>query len=385
VSIDGGVDVSATVSSGGTEVLVNQGQQRDTTVSKGGTELVSSGGYASSTTVSSGGIEIIVSGGVASSTTALEGGTETVSEGTTEATAIDGGTLVLSAGATASEGITFSGSGGTVDIADSTASVPAAISGFTVGDSIDFGFLTYSADDTYSVSGDLVTISAGDTPYALTIHGATANGFALTEGTDNELVLVVCYYPGTLIRTPSGDVAVEALSIGSDVVTADGRTLHIRWIGRNTVSTRFADPLRVMPIRIRASALANNMPERDLLVSPELALLVDDILVQAGAIVNSTSINRERDVPETFVYYHVELAEHALLLAEGTPAETFVDNIHHMVFDNWEEHEALYSDVPIGEMNLPRAQSRRQVPAEIHARLRERAGKLLRHPTRQVG
>ena len=77
--------------------------------------------------------------------------------------------------------------------------------------------------------------------------------------------------------------------------------------------------------------------------------MVDDILIQAGALVNGLSIVRESNVAETFVYYHIELAEHALVLAEGTPAESFVDNIHRMAFDNWEEHEALYGDAPIVE------------------------------------
>jgi hypothetical protein len=186
-------------------------------------------------------------------------------------------------------------------------------------------------------------------------------------------VTAICYYPGTGIRTPHGDVAVEKLKIGDDVITADGRVMPVRWIGRNTVSTRFADRLRVLPIRIRAGALAENRPERDLLVSPEHAVLVEDILIQAGALVNGVSILREREVPETFIYYHVELAEHALILAEGAAAESFVDNIHRSAFDNWEEHDAIYGDTPITEMDMPRAQSHRQVPAEIAEAIRARA------------
>jgi hypothetical protein len=285
---------------------------------------------------------------------------------------------VLSSGALTADGITFSGSGGTLELLDSS-SVPATstvISGFAPGDSIEFGFLTYSGGDSYSVAGDIVTISAGGQTYDLAIDGAMPGGFDLSSGTDGELVFAVCYYPGTGIRTPDGDVPVESLRIGDAVVTADGQVMPVRWIGRNTVATRFADPLRVLPIRIRAGALAENLPERDLLLSPEHAVLVGDILIQAGAMVNGVSIIRETQVPETFVYYHVELAEHALILAEGAPAESFVDNVHRMTFDNWQEHEALYGEAPIAEMAYPRAQSHRQVPLDVRALLLARASKL---------
>jgi hypothetical protein len=285
---------------------------------------------------------------------------------------IAGGRLVLNPDAAATGTIGFSGTGGVVDILAATAVPPLAtqIQGFGPDNFIDLSFVTYDAGaDSYLVNGDTVTILAGDAQYALNIAGAMPGGFDLRSDGDGKVQLTVCYYPGTKIRTPAGDVVVEALAVGDDVVTADGRTLPLRWIGRNTVSTRFADPLRVLPIRIRAGALDDNLPVRDLLVSPEHALLIEDILVQAGALVNGISIIRERTVPETFTYYHVELAEHVLILAEGTPAESFVDNIHRSAFDNWAEHEALYGDAPIVEMAYPRAQSHRQVPREIWDRL----------------
>jgi autotransporter passenger strand-loop-strand repeat protein len=363
--LGGSVGVSTTVSSGGTESLAG-GAERYTAVKDGGAEIVSAAGITSFTTISAGGRESVQSGGSASATT------------------IDGGTLVLSAGAVTLSDIAFSGIGGALDIVDSAAVPATVISSFAASDSIDFGFLTSSAGDSYSVAGDIVTVSAGGHTYDLTIDGATAGGFDLVAGTQGELVLAVCYYPGTRIGTPGGAVAVERLAIGDAVITADGRTLPVRWIGRNTVSTRFADPLRVLPIRIRAGALAEGRPARDLLVSPEHALLVEAILIQAGALVNGLSILRERDVPESFTYYHVELAEHALILAEGTAAETFVDNVHRSVFDNWDEHEALYGHVPIAEMDYPRAQSHRQVPSDIHARLMARARLLYGDRSQQV-
>jgi autotransporter passenger strand-loop-strand repeat protein len=375
MSVSGGsVDVSATISSGGMEVL-SGGQERFTTISAGGSQVVSNFGFASNTTIAASGLEIVGVGGFASSTTISAGGTETVlSGGETQTTIIDGGTLILSGSAT--DGITFAGTGGTLEI-DAASAVPTTtISGFTTGDSIDFEFLRFSSADTYAVSGDVVTVTAGTDSYSLTIDGATAGGYELTRAADGSLTFAVCYYPGTMIRRPGGNAAVETLAIGDLVMTADGRALPVRWIGHNTVSTRFGDPLQVLPIRIHAGALGENLPERDLLVSPEHALLVADVLVQAGALVNGCSVVRERHVPETFVYYHVELSEHALILAEGTPAETFVDNVSRRVFDNWAEHEALYGDAPIEEMAYPRALSHRQVPDSVRTLIMARAESL---------
>jgi Hint domain len=182
-----------------------------------------------------------------------------------------------------------------------------------------------------------------------------------------------CFLTGTNITTPNGETAVEDLQIGDLVLTTNDSALPVRWIGITTVSTRFADPLRGMPIRIRAGALANNVPKRDLLVSPDHAIFIDDILVHAGALVNGVSISRETDMPETFKYYHVELEDHSLIFAEGAPVETFVDNVDRMAFDNWAEHESLYGDYnPIAEMEYPRAQSARQVSRKIRALLAER-------------
>jgi hypothetical protein len=151
----------------------------------------------------------------------------------------------------------------------------------------------------------------------------------------------------------------------------------VSWIGRQTVSTHFGDPLRVLPIRIKASALGDRVPCRDLLLSPDHAILINDVLIQAGALVNGTSIVRETNVPQTFTHYHVELDDHSLILAENTPAETFIDNVDRLGFDNWQEHEALYPEgKPIVEMPYPRAKAHRQVPRAIREQLAARGAAL---------
>jgi hypothetical protein len=185
---------------------------------------------------------------------------------------------------------------------------------------------------------------------------------------------VTCFMAGTMIGTPEGEAAVETLRHGDLVLTADGRALPVVWLGRQTVSTVFGDSARVLPIRIKAGALADNVPARDLLISPDHAVLIDGFLAQAAALVNGVSITRETAVPSIFTYYHIELEEHALILAENTPAESFVDNVERMRFDNGAEHLALYPEGKgIGELAYPRAKSLRQTPAQLRLNLAERA------------
>lgn len=121
------------------------------------------------------------------------------------------------------------------------------------------------------------------------------------------------------------------------MLTADGAARPVRFLFRQTIATRFADPMRTLPIRIRAGALGGNLPERDLPVSPAHALLVAGVLVQASALVNGHSILRETQVPDIFTCWHVKMAAHELVLAGGVPAETFVDSTDREHFDNWAE------------------------------------------------
>ena len=176
----------------------------------------------------------------------------------------------------------------------------------------------------------------------------------------------------TRIGVPIGEVVVQDLKIGDLVLTYGGRAAPVRWIGRQTVSRRFINELQ-LPIRIRKGALGDDVPSRDLVVSPSHALLVDGVLIEAGALVNGSSIVREQDVPATFTYYHVEVGDHSLVLAESTPAETFIDNVDRANFDNWREYQELYPEGnAIPELPYPRAKAIRQVPNSIRKKLATR-------------
>lgn len=221
-------------------------------------------------------------------------------------------------------------------------------------------FVLDMAADGITEPSELVNLNFTSTKASTSAFSST---FTITDA-------IECFMPGTMILTPSGEVAVETLKIGDLVLTHAGRVEPIRWMGRHTVSTIFADKLKTLPIRIKASALDDNIPSRDLLVSPGHAILVDGALIQAAALVNGSSIIQETDVPETFTYHHIELADHALIVAENTPAETFVDNVERQRFDNAAEYAALYPDAePITEMDLPLALSRRQIASATRRRL----------------
>jgi hypothetical protein len=217
------------------------------------------------------------------------------------------------------------------------------------------------------------TQAATLTGHDYSIHAFVSDVAGNTGTADHDFTSTVCFMAGTMIRTADGEVAVETLKRGDLVLTADGRSVPVTWLGVQTVSRLFADPNRVWPIRIMADALSDNVPSRDLLISPDHAILVDDVLVQAGALINGSSIVREGNVPATFTYYHVETEDHSLILAHDVPSETFIDNVNRLAFDNWSEHQALYPQgKSLVEMNYPRAQSVRQVPAATRQRLNDR-------------
>ena len=186
----------------------------------------------------------------------------------------------------------------------------------------------------------------------------------------------ICFLEGTLIRTPRGERPVESLQVGEFVTTAGGGVAAIRWIGHQAVVRAFADSAQ-LPVCLRAGALGAHVPSRDLYLSPNHAVLVDEVLIQAGCLINGSSITKMQRVPARFTYFHIETEGHCLVLANNTPAETFIDNVDRAQFDNWDERGALpETETPMAEMEFPRVKAVRQVPRDLRHRLDQRGGDL---------
>jgi hypothetical protein len=181
---------------------------------------------------------------------------------------------------------------------------------------------------------------------------------------------VPCFAAGTLILTDRGEVAVEAIAPGDRVALAGGGFAPVVWVGRRTIElARHVRPQQVRPVRLRAGALEPGVPARDLVVSPEHALLLDGALVPAGLLANGASIVQES--PARITYVHVELDRHGVLLAEGAPAESFRDLGHRHLFEG-ERNVATLRPPAIAEA-APRLEDGPALAA-LRARLAARAG-----------
>ena len=120
---------------------------------------------------------------------------------------------------------------------------------------------------------------------------------------------------------------MERLRPGMLVRTRHRGVAAVRWVGRQRIAP--AGP-RAWPVRIAAHAFAPGRPRRDLLLSPDHGVFAGGGLIPARDLVNGATITRAA-LPSV-EYWHVELAAHDLLLAEGLPVESYLDTGNRAAF-----------------------------------------------------
>ncbi|WP_420395804.1 Hint domain-containing protein [Nioella sp.] len=74
------------------------------------------------------------------------------------------------------------------------------------------------------------------------------------------------YHGGSLIATPNGECAIEELSVGDIVLTEDGRSVAVKWVGKQTVFTAFGPAERLMPVCFAARSLGMGLPRVEALL-----------------------------------------------------------------------------------------------------------------------
>ncbi len=226
-----------------------------------------------------------------------------------------------------------SGSTGTVT-GTYTALENLTVTGFAQGDTLildGFG----ATSETY-VTGTGLELSNGTSSITLDITGSfsSANFNVIDPPTNTTISLnAPCFAQGTKILTQRGEIPVENLTLNDHVILHGGGTAPIQWIGHRKLSLRrHPNPEQVRPIRVQAGAILDGIPRRDLVLSPDHALYLNGALIPAKALLNGSTIRQE--APAKITYFHIELANHSILYAEGTPTESYLETGNRHAFTN---------------------------------------------------
>jgi hypothetical protein len=187
--------------------------------------------------------------------------------------------------------------------------------------------------DTYATSIEQALFeSASVTSNIFITLAADTENPSLTDAyitTDGEIV--VCY--------------LEDLQIGDRLVTRFGDVQAVKWIGRQSFAGRFVKHNKEqIPVCIKAGALGDNLPLRDLFVSPGHSMLIGDTLILAKHLINGITITQDH-VPDEIHYYQIEFESHDCVLAEGCWSESYADcpGLRNK-FHNAASFHALYPD-----------------------------------------
>lgn len=168
---------------------------------------------------------------------------------------------------------------------------------------------------------------------------------------------VICFTPGTRIRTAEGDVAVEDIREGDRIQTKDNGLQEVRWIGQKRVTgARLYALPELRPVRLRSGALGKDRPDGDLLVSPAHRMLVkgqkaralfgeNEVLVAARDLIDDRFITRDRSV-SCVTYIHLLLDQHQVVFANNLETESFLPEDEAIAAVEQAQRDRLLSEMP---------------------------------------
>jgi hypothetical protein len=199
-----------------------------------------------------------------------------------------------------------------------------------------------SAGDQVTVNGSGSVTQVGN---VVTFHGGPLNlltlatytipagaTYSYNNATDTLTFLTPCFVRGTMIATPDGEVPVEYLKEGDLILSLNKGAVAVKWVGSRRLDPKAMEkPRDELPVRISTGAMAENVPHRDLYVSPDHCMFVDGSLIPAKLLINGTTVTQPI-VLTAVDYFHIELEEHDVILAEGAQAETYLDLGNRHVF-----------------------------------------------------
>ena len=202
-----------------------------------------------------------------------------------------------------------------------------AITGFGKDDEIVLPNVSFAAGSVATVSGSALTVELAGNSGTFTFSNFNFQAGVeqvITVGT-NSIVDPACFVSDTQISTARGQLRVDDIRLGDRIhVLVGSGSQPVIWIGHRTIDcARHPRPQSIWPVRITAGAFGPARPRRDLWLSPNHAVFIGGVLIPVKFLINGTSVAQ---VPVAEVsYYHLELPHHDVLLAEGLPAESYLD------------------------------------------------------------
>ncbi|GAJ29207.1 Hint domain-containing protein [Acidomonas methanolica] len=192
--------------------------------------------------------------------------------------------------------------------------------------------LVVSLADGKTLTFSDVHFASGFTPVTPTVTAVAGGGWIITDSN------APCYLAQTLIRTDRGDVAVEDLRIGDQVVAFDwenGRDSlrEIVWVGkaRTVARPHLPDDEAGYPVRVLKDAIADGVPYKDMLITSEHCLFFEGKFIPVRMLVNGRSVFYDKTI-RSYDYYHVETERHSVIMADGVLSESYLDTGNHRAF-----------------------------------------------------
>lgn len=164
-----------------------------------------------------------------------------------------------------------------------------------------------------------------------------------------------CFTSGVAIATKAGPRLAENLRPGDEVITRDHGHQVLLWVGESAYDWRAlgANPL-LRPVRLRAGALGQGVPERDMVLSPNHRILVsgqsqstsgsEESLIALRELVGTPGI--EYLALPSVCYYQFLFSGHQIILADGCWSESYHLNSAGMAGLKATDRDQLAQTVP---------------------------------------
>lgn len=174
----------------------------------------------------------------------------------------------------------------------------------------------------------------------LNILGVKNLGYALSSNLNGSLIYEVCFLTGTLISTKGGTCAVEDINVGDKITTYNYQKKKyvqrkVKWIGKKSIIVNtHAERIDIAgyPVRILKNAIAENIPNKDLLITPEHCLFFEDKFIPVRMLVNGSTIFYDTSIT-SYDYYHIETEQHSVVIADGMLTESYLDTGNRHIFN----------------------------------------------------